>query len=117
MQELNPRAFAAIEGDKECYIEDVRDDDGRWYRLEYRVDPSGRRALAYCLFNPWPPASIPITDSHLMSDNSICTSAAAHRGGDDLAFTVARARFWCNGYSFLREHGINETRRILGGDW
>ena len=117
MFRLNQRAFVARDGEQECFIEDVTDADGRMYRIEYRCNPSGRKALAYCLFNPWPAAAIPITDSHLMSNNSICTSARAHQGGDDLEYTVARARFWCNGYSFLREHGIAETRRVLGGDW
>jgi hypothetical protein len=114
---LNPRAFAARDGRKDVFIEDVHDADGRWYRLEYRCNPSGKRALAYCLADPWPAEDIAMTDSHLMDDRSICTSAQAHLGGDDLAYTVARARFWCDGYSFLREHGIRATRQVLGSDW
>jgi hypothetical protein len=117
MLSLNPHALAGRENGWEVFIEDVTDADGRIYRLEYRCKRSGRSARAFCLYSPWPPASLPLTDSHLMPDRSICTSAQAHRGGDPLDYAVARARFWCTGYSFLREHGIAETRRILGSDW
>jgi hypothetical protein len=117
MLTLNPNVFAATENGRDCFIEDVPDADGRLYRIEYRCRPDGRGALAFCLHNPWPAAAIRITDSHLMSDGSICTSANAHQGGDALEFTVRRARFWCTGYSFLREHGVAETRRQLGREW
>lgn len=117
MYRLNPRALVWEEDGEDCFLEDVEDADGRMYRLEYRCNPAGHSALAYCLSHPWPRASIPITDSHLMSNKSICTSARAHQGGDDLEFTVLRARFWCTGYSFLREHGIAATRAALAGEW
>ncbi|HMJ75676.1 MAG TPA: hypothetical protein VK507_06870 [Iamia sp.] len=116
MRVRNPNAMAAMEGDKECFLEDVQV-DGRWFRLEYQCHPDGSNALAFCRHNPWGPDSLSILDSHLMGDGSICTSARAHAGGDDLAFTIDRARFWCVGYAFLRQHGIAETRRVLGPDW
>lgn len=117
MAGLNPSAVAFLEGDTSVFIEDWPDPDGRWYRLEYRCRADGSRAMAYCLHNPWPPAEDNILHSHLMPDNSICVSADVHAGGRDLEFVVARARFWCTGYSFFREHGIRETRRQLAGEW
>jgi len=117
MLALNPHVLADSENGWEVFIEDVTDPDGRMYRLEYRCKRSGQSARAHCVYNPWPAAPLALTDSHLMPDRSICTSEQTHRGGDDLEYTVARARFWCTGYSFLREHGIAETRLVLGSDW
>lgn len=116
MRSLNPNALVGLEDGKEVFIEDVRDPDGRWYRLEYQVNRDGHGALAFCRYNPWPPPPYRFTDTHLMPDNSICTSDRAHTGGDGLEYTVRRARLWCVGYSFLCEHGLEALRSVME-DW
>lgn len=117
MRRLNPNALVAMENGREVFIEDVSDPDGNLFRLEYRVDPTGDNALAYCLYSPHPKPQYQVTQTHLMSDGSICTTANAHTVGDPLEHTVMRARFWCTAYSFLCQHGLEATRAALGNDW
>jgi hypothetical protein len=117
MRRLNANALAAFENGKEIFIEDVADSDARLYRIEYRCNPDGNSALAYCLYSPWLPPPYDMLKTHLMNDRSICTTTQAHRGGDNLERTVQRARLWCEGYSCLCEHGYEATRAAFDGNW
>ena len=101
MRELNQNVVWGREGNREIFLEDWCDPDGRWYRLEYQTDQDGRSAKAFCRHNPWGgnPHSAP--ESHLFSSNEICLGSGTFR----LADAVQRARYWTTGYSYLREHG------------
>ena len=111
---LNPNAVIGEEAGRVIAIEDVKDPDGRIYRLEYHATPDGRRAIAWCRFNPWSSGGTPNagTDyfvSHVAPDGFLCLGNPCER---DLAkspfgldFTIRRARFWCTGFSVLKDTG------------
>jgi hypothetical protein len=101
MRRLNRHAIWSREGGREVFIEDHRDPDGRWYRLEYQSDSQGRNAVAYCRYNPWGTNTYGVHQSHLFPDGRICLG----NGEFNLEAAVQRARFWCTAYSYLREHG------------
>lgn len=114
MIQFNANAVVAELEEHVVMIEDVVDPDGRLYRLEYRSTPEGDRALAFCLHNPWGFAGEPsggedYWDAHVAEDGFICLGDAAHRTLDespfDLDFAIRRARFWCTGFSVLKETG------------
>lgn len=115
MRGFNPHALEADEDGRKVFIEDVRDSDGRWFRLEYRCRPDGSDATAWVLFNPWGGNPFPYEQSHLGSDGLICVGPSLHRQRSpyNLDFTVRRARFWCEAYSFYREHGFEQTCRVI----
>lgn len=117
MQQLNQNALHAREDGWDVFIEDVKDPDGRWYRLEYRCKPDGSSATAWVRHNPWVNNPFSYGEAHLSSSNEICIGSGVS-GNDSpygLGYTVKRARFWCMGYSFLREHGLSEARRQIAG--
>ncbi len=110
----NRHALTAEEGDYLVAIEEVSDTDGRMYKLEYRSTPDGRRAVAFCLYNPWgglgnPSAGEDYLRGHVAEDGFICVGDGSDRRLEaspfDLDFTIRRARFWCTAFSYLKEHG------------
>ena len=115
---LNPNAVTGEENGHVVVIEDVVDPDGRVYRLEYHATPDGRRAIAWCRFNPWATQGPPGvgTDyfvSHVAPDGFLCLGNPCER---DLAkspfgldFAIRRARFWCTGFSVFMESGAFPT--------
>lgn len=112
MMHFNPNALVTRDGDIDLMIEDVADPDGRLYRMEYQSTPDGRHAAAFCRFNPWgtPNGGESLVDGHVGSDGAICMGTG-HSGGSasgspyDLATVIQRARFWCTGFSVLKETG------------
>lgn len=108
---LNRSALHGREGGKEVFIEDVRDPDGRLYRVEYQCEADGSNAVAFCRFNPWADNPYSYDQSHLGGDGFICYAKPLdrNRSGYDLDYVVKRVRTWCVGYSFMREHGYRAT--------
>lgn len=100
MRGLNPHALCGIEGAEIVFIEDHADPDSRLYRLEYRSNPGGTQATAWCRYLPWPPRSYGIHQCHLFGSGQICIGGPS----TDLRAIVLRARFWTTCYSYLREH-------------
>lgn len=115
MDQLNPNALRAREGGKEIFIEDVQDPDGRWYRIEYQCEADGSNARAKVRYNPWGSNSYGYVQSHLSGNSDIClgTGMTTTTSPYDLEFAVKRARFWCTGYSFLRENGYERTCELI----
>jgi hypothetical protein len=111
MAALNRDALHGRDRGKEIFIEDVRDPDGRWYRIEYQCESDGSNAVAFCRSNPWGRNPYSYTQSHLGSDGFICYAdpLVRDRSGYDLDYVVKRVRTWCVGYSFMREHGFRAT--------
>ncbi len=118
MQRLNRHALHGSESGHEVFIEDVRDPDGRMYRIEYRCRQDGTGANAWVLHNPWGHDPYDYGDSHLSASGFICLGTGASHDDSpfDLDTAVKRTRLWCTGYSFLREHGLTRTRQMLP-DW
>ena len=118
MGELNPNALHGREGDWEIFIEDIKDPDGRWYRVEYRSKDDGSKANAYLLYNPWGDNPFSYGESHVRnSDGLICLGPGVHADDSpyDLNFAVPRTRFWCTGYSYMREHGYPSAKADIDG--
>lgn len=115
MRELNPNAFMAVESGELVVIEDAWDcsDDGRLYRLEYRSTLDGAKAVAFCRSNPWNrrdvQAGASITQGHVFDDGLLCLGSdharTTQQSPRSLRDTVLRARFWCTGFSVLKETG------------
>lgn len=93
-------------------IEDVTDPDGRLFRMEYRSTPDGKRAIALCRHNPW--GTVNGGESYAnghVDDNGFLCLGSRHSGQDlddspyDLDHVIRRARFWCTGFSVLKETG------------
>ena len=108
MNQFNHNALSGTEGNVEEFLEDVKDPDGRWYRVEYRCRADGSDATAWLRYNPWgDQGALDYLQSHLSDDGFVCLGAESSRENSpyNLAFAVARARFWCTGYSYLRERG------------
>lgn len=114
MRQFNPHAITAEEDGYLVMIEDVSDPDGRLYRLEYRATPDGRKAIAFCLHNPWSVGGPPnggeeYAVGHVAADGFLCLGTASVKKLDDspyyLEFTIRRARYWCTGFSVLKETG------------
>lgn len=114
MRRLNPNALAGRdESDVLCFIEDVRDPDGRIYRMEYQSTDDGNHAFAFCRYNPWGGVNGGETDyfrSHVRTDGFICLGPGIHVGNlADSPFTlevaVRRSRYWCTAFSVLKETG------------
>ncbi len=115
MRELNPYAVVAVERGLFIAVEQAWDciEDGRMYRLEYRSTLDGRKAVAFCLSNPWDDArvdaGVPVTVGHVFPDGLLCLGpdhARVPAGSPrNLKDTVLRARFWCLGFSMFKETG------------
>lgn len=114
IKHFNSNAVVTKENGLIVMIEDVIDPDGRVYRIEYRSTPDGKRANGYCLFNPWggrgnPNAGEEFVPSHVASDGFLClkpgSSKVVEQSPYDLEFAIKRARYWCTGFSVLKETG------------
>ena len=115
MRRFNRHAVVGIEADGTVVmIEDVTDSDGRMYRLEYRSTADGRRAVAYCRWNPWSPgrspnAGVSYGTGHVSSSGLICVGSKATSNlassPYNLEFTIRRARYWCDLFSFFKQNG------------
>ena len=102
MLSLNRNAVAGSEDGNVIFIEDVKDTDGRMYRIEYQTNPAGNHATAWCRHSPWPRTSqFSVHACHLFETGQICIGG----NSSDLRTVVLRARYWCAAYSYLREHG------------
>ena len=115
---LNPNALIGAEEGQVVAIEDVADPDGRMYRLEYRATPDGRRAVAWCLHNPWSAGGTPnagqgYVEAHVGEDGFLClgngSERALARSPFNLDYAVKRARFWCTAFSVFMETGTFPT--------
>jgi len=113
MRYQNPNAVIGEENNAVCMIEDWSDPDGRMYRMEYQSTPDGRHALAYCLSNPWdrqrPNAGMGYAESHVASDGLLCMGTRHVKelksSPYDIETVISRARYWCTGFSVLKETG------------
>ncbi len=115
MRQLNPNALMAVEDGMFIAIEDAWDceEDGRLYRIEYRSTLDGDHAVAFCRSNPWDRQSVQagalVTQGHVFGDGLLCLGSDHARypceSPRNLRDTVLRARFWCTGFSVLKETG------------
>lgn len=101
MRGLNRHVLCGQDGGEMVFIEDHSDPDGRMYRLEYRTDPGGTQATAWCRYKPWPNKYYKIRECHLFGSGEVCLGNRAYNLHD----AVKRARYWASAYSYLREHG------------
>jgi len=95
-----------------CMIEDWTDPDGRMYRMEYRSTPDGNHALAFCRHNPWgggPNSGVNYATGHVNTDGLLCIGndhgSDYARSPYNLATVIMRGRYWCTGFSVLKETG------------
>lgn len=105
MQRANPNALIGHENGLVCMIEDVRDPDGRLYRLEIQATADGEHAIARVRHSPWGSLS----DAHCQA-GVICLGARFHgmdvpRSPYRLEDVILRARFWCTAVSVYHETG------------
>jgi hypothetical protein len=114
MRRYNRNGLIGEEDSYAVMIEDHSDPDGRMYRLEYRSTSDGRKAIAYCIFNPWggggdPNAGEDYPTGHVAEDGFICLGGEAVHDLEsspyDLDYTIRRARYWCTAFSVLKENG------------
>lgn len=114
MKSANPNALIGPDYDGSvAMIEDHTDPDGRMYRIELKSTPDACHAIAYCRYNPWGNNPYSYPDSHLKDNGFICLCQNAtetlSNSPINLKDAISRARFWCTGYSYLREHGSFPT--------
>lgn len=113
MKEFNPRALIGTDTDGAVVmIEDVRDPDGRLYRMEYRSTPDGAHGVAYCRSNPWGAVNggAPYHRGHVSPSGFLClgdghNSEKLADSNYDIGFTIKRARYWCTAFSVFKETG------------
>ena len=115
MRRLNPNATGGKTGQVFVFIEDVMDseDDRRWYRIEYRSNPGGSRAIAICLSNPWSrtdvTAGTEASCGHVYDNGKLCLGSESHQtvssSDYSLEDAVRRARYWAAAFSVLKETG------------
>ena len=115
MRRLNPNAVGMHQGRNIVFIEDVMDSEAvrRFYRIEYRSNPAGTRAIAICLSNPWNrndvTAGTEASCGHVYNDGKLCLGSEAHQtvssSNYSLEHAVRRARYWAAAFSVLKETG------------
>jgi hypothetical protein len=115
MRRLNPGAVGSRSGGEVVFIEDVRDseEDSRWYRIEYKSNLAGTRAIAICLSNPWNRSDVTAgteaSRGHVYSGGELCLGSGLHRVVSTSRYTleqaVLRARYWATAFSVLKETG------------
>lgn len=111
MKSLNPNAHVLDDGGDVGFREDVKDPDGRMYQIGYLASRDGRRALAFCLYNPWdssrPNAGEEYMRAHVDKDGFICLGNNSvrdlNRSPYSLEYTIRRARYWCTAFSVFKE--------------
>ncbi len=102
-------------GDAAVQIRDIRDSDGRTFRVEFQSTPDGAHATARVLHNPWsragqgPNAGTAYVQSHVSPRGYVCVGEGAtytlKDSPHDLDFVVKRTEFWVTGFSFFKETG------------
>lgn len=117
MLEANPNALVGIDDDGEvAMIEDWADPDGRIFRLEYRCTSDGKHAVAFCRYNPWRRGKGGMNAGELYDEGHVDENGFLCLGDDhpdqntasspyDVRFVIPRARYWCTGFSVLKETG------------
>ena len=115
MRRLNPGAVGRHQGREVVFIEDVRDSesDSRWYRIEYRSNPAGTRAIAICLSHPWNrndvTAGTEASSGHVYTSGGLCLGSGSHQNVSTSRYSleqaVLRARYWAVAFSVLKETG------------
>ena len=119
MRRLNPNAVGMHQGRNIVFIEDVRDseEDSRWYRIEYRSNPGGSRAIAICLSNPWCKikhrtditVGTEASCGHVYENGKLCLGDVPHMTVEESCYSleqaVLRARYWAVAFSVLMETG------------
>ena len=113
MMNFNHKALICNEKDYIVMIEDCTDPDGRMYRMEYRSTPDGKQAIAYCLYNPWgnKNGDESYSGGHVAEDGFICLGPNhddknLKNSPYDLEYVIRRSRYWCTGFSVLKESGV-----------
>lgn len=109
------QVVCGMHGGVALQIRDVRDEDGRQYRIEILATPDGQRATARVLHNPWsragqgPNAGTPYATAHVQAEGFICVGEGAKFTLDEsihsLEFVEKRVEYWVNGFSFYKEKG------------
>ena len=112
MRQFNSNALIAREEDYIIMIEDVMDPDGRIYRIEYRSTPDAQRAIAFCIYNPWGDKNggESYRKGHVANNGFLCLGPdhgdkELKNSPYDLKYAILRGRFWCTGFSVLKETG------------
>lgn len=111
-----PDASIRVSGRTVIASEWFQDLDGNSYRLEYHVADGGEQTKVYCQQRPsfwwlfWKKKDYTLHESHLHEDGLICLGSPNVMPIED---AVERARFWANCYTYLIQHGLVETRRLV----
>ena len=111
MNEANRNALVGDESGINVMMEDHSDSDGRIYRIEYQSTPDGQHAIAFCRFNPWGSLNggEDYKASHVDANGFICVGKqsvkSVRESPYDLRYVIQRARYWCTGFSALKESG------------
>lgn len=115
MRRLNPNAIGRNTGQVIVFIEDVMDseEDRRLYRIEYRSNQGGSRAIAICLSNPWSrtdvTAGTEASYGHVYESGKLCLGSESHQTVSSSCYSleqaVLRARYWAVAFSVLKETG------------
>lgn len=109
----NPNACVGLDDDGLVSgIEDITDPDQRLYRVEYRATPDGRHAIAFCRHNPWgrPNGGESYESGHVAANGFLCLGTE-HENQEvesspyPLDWVIGRVRYWCTGFSVLKETG------------
>lgn len=114
-QSRSGEVLRGMYGDAAVQIRDIRDSDGRTYRVEFLSTPDGAHATARVLHNPWsragqgPNAGAGYLQSHVSPEGFVCVGEGAKYtlkdSVHDLDFVVKRTEFWVTGFSFFKENG------------
>jgi|GEM_PF-2810153 len=113
MLAYNPSGLIGTDDDGAVVmIEDVIDPDGRVFRLEYRSQADGKRAVCYCRYTPWGKggAGESYSKGHIAADGFLCLGSGigskdVSKSPFDLETAIKRGRYWCTAFSYLKEHG------------
>ena len=112
MRAYNRNALIGTDADgSTAMIEDVRDPDGRLYRIKYRSTSDGQHSAAFCCWNPWggKNGGAPYTAGHVREDGFLCIASGATdnvaTSPHALPYVIARARYWCTAFSYFKEKG------------
>jgi len=105
-------ATLSEESEKEEKIKVIKDADGRPYEFRFvREDNSWK---VYVVSMPWDRSKwehYTDHDIHLFKDrNEVCLSTK--RIGD-FETAYKRTVLWANGFSFLMEHGLKATKKVI----
>ena len=112
IREFNGKALVAVENNYMVFIEDCKDLNGKLYRIEYRSTPDGEKSIAYCIKNPWGDKNgkEKYEKGHVAEDGFLClgpkhTDKSLQNSPYHLKYVIERVRYWCIGFSVLKETG------------